>query len=783
MPIDFTQENAPGGVGVSLAYLVMGMYHDENGVERTVYWCGPKNRTGSGLMAPVPASVGSAVKRHSEPVVWEARLSRGVLDADLGPLTQHIQVITDMNFNVDISGGPNARVPVAGDLLRDVVYGRWSKKMVWAWLYDLGTGETQPIASGFFDRNPTSINANVFQVTIDVQPFLPEMAWPSRQLPTSTETSFPDATWGPAGDGDRYSEGEYGPHARRLYKCSVFQMNSDHFAKYMGSLFSQSPNAGSNQIDSLPRPSTDSTGPVNDWPYRNVADYQPGQPWPHIPSNDWGWREVIPYGYNNSAQVGNSWLRYCFAFVAFEPDCYVHDVVYQHNGAVTRLDAEVINNTSYWTKKTNFKTLRNEDPENGPIGTVVRITFSVGNYTWASNNLDDSANPLCWWGSRKCRIFARVSGAGTAVPDDPSLQIAQSLGVTLMKDGTTVGGPGYSSVYEGNRVWRVLEDVFAQPYYLRDELEAISPGLSGRIWGGTALSDFKSNVPDVGTGTQDEKHKFTGLNANVPSGLFELSRRSGDSPGRFNPGAGRPMSLREGLGSLASSFPFDIVQRVDPAVGETRLYPIWRTSFESPPDRIFEAQDLSKTDPPSLTQLADPDGNYANAIVVTFGEKYMQPELLCPQDLELNSGENLIDPTDERPFTYVSSDELLPEKVGTRIYKHIGVKKWNHVGDFGNELASRNLSQECAQPQRVVQATHGVRSFDVEMGSAIRYDITGVNGDVGMVRKMRFDYDLQTVQITSYHIDHYHKTPPTDPDDLGGLDETNRHVVPDAQDD
>jgi len=40
------------------------------------------------------------------------------------------------------------------------------------------------------------------------------------------------------------------------------------------------------------------------------------------------------------------------------------------------------------------------------------------------------------------------------------------------------------------------------------------------------------------------------------------------------------------------------------------------------------------------------------------------------------------------------------------------------------------------------------------MGEPIKYDMVGINSDVGMVRKMRYDFDLQQVQITSYHIDH-----------------------------
>jgi len=40
------------------------------------------------------------------------------------------------------------------------------------------------------------------------------------------------------------------------------------------------------------------------------------------------------------------------------------------------------------------------------------------------------------------------------------------------------------------------------------------------------------------------------------------------------------------------------------------------------------------------------------------------------------------------------------------------------------------------------------------MGAYVRYSIPGVNKEVGMVRKMRFDYDLQQVQMTTYHVDH-----------------------------
>ena len=66
MPIDWTTRER----ALSLAYLFEATYHDENGVERMVHWCGPKARVGSGLS--VPGSPSYPGNEQPMSCVWEA---------------------------------------------------------------------------------------------------------------------------------------------------------------------------------------------------------------------------------------------------------------------------------------------------------------------------------------------------------------------------------------------------------------------------------------------------------------------------------------------------------------------------------------------------------------------------------------------------------------------------------------------------------------------------------------------------------------------------------------
>lgn len=708
MPIDFSASTGFEGRALSLAYLVQGRYHDEDGKERFVYWCGPKNRVGSGLVAPLPSELPVAAgKRGASPhmIVWESRLNKCALDADLGPLSQTMQVVNDLSFNVDVSGGTNVPVPKPGDLLRDIVYGRWTNKDVRVWLYDLGSGNTQLIAHGYFDRNPTSINPNVFQVTVGVQPFLPQVEWPSLKLPTEEPENF---------NGNLYVQNPSGGLPQltdRRWKAGHFLLNPDLIGKYIGTVHGQGDLAQGNSNPTQERPLGGGTAP----------------------GFDWLWREIVPYGYNQGP-TSTYTTRHIFCFVSIEPDAYVQEVAFPLVGVYTGLNIEngepyrPGSNADPW--QSGFTTLHNTDPLNGPVGTVVRINISI--LGSGSPDPDISPNPCIWWMGPKTRIFARIKGSSGSTPWSVQPAVPN---VTIMTNDPA--GDDRSSP------WEIMHDLVGQPHYLRDVLEGVSTGLSGRIWGANALVDFKNATPQTLTighpsGQANAQKAWERTCCAIP---FDLSDN-------------RPMTLREGLGSLAASYPFDIVTRLDPTVGETRLFPIWRTTFSMKPSRVFTAAELSKTDPPSLTQLDNPDGFYANQVGTTFPEKYGQPHIITG-NVDTNYGDNKIDPTDQKTFTVHDPTEQTAEKEGAKIFYGGDVENWHHLGDIGDSIASWSMGIGRSQPQRVVQATHGVRSFDVEMGAPVRYDITGVNSDVGMVRKMRFDYDLQRVQITSYHVEYY----------------------------
>ena len=80
---------------------------------------------------------------------------------------------------------------------------------------------------------------------------------------------------------------------------------------------------------------------------------------------------------------------------------------------------------------------------------------------------------------------------------------------------------------------------------------------------------------------------------------------------------------------------------------------------------------------------------------------------------------------------------------------------WNHFDDNGNEAYARQyLGPEQAQPQRVITATHGIRSFEMQLGETLAYEIRGVNPATGQIRHLHFNYDDQTVEVTTNLADH-----------------------------
>ena len=144
-------------------------------------------------------------------------MNRASMDLTMGNIEQFFGAISDFTFTVDISGGSQATEPVAGDIRRDIVFGRWKNKQCRLWILDIETGDTQIMGRGSLDRNPNSIGPNSFQLVMDINPlFPPTLDWPQKQIPLDTQ------------------EFTYSNPGTHLYAPSQYMINPDHAGKFLG---------------------------------------------------------------------------------------------------------------------------------------------------------------------------------------------------------------------------------------------------------------------------------------------------------------------------------------------------------------------------------------------------------------------------------------------------------------------------------------------------------------------------------------------------------------------
>jgi len=631
MPIDWTTRERP----LSLAYLLEATYHDENGVERMVHWCGPKARVGSGLSVPVPPYPG---QRTQKTPVWEARMTRASMDLNMGNIDQVFGSISDLTFNIDISGGSQASVPVAGDLRRDIVFGRWRNKACRLWLLDLDTLDAQMMGKGSFDRNPNSIGPNTFQVVVGIDPIFPvSMTWPQGTVPVRVSDVFTYSN-----DGGQL----FAPSPNDQYA-----LNPDHAGKFFGLNF------GNGSLSSF------------------------------VPEDDYVWREIVPYG----KKVRALDELYIYAWVSPQKNCHVTEVWWENtNGENTPLEASTVD------------TFENLDPAMGPLGTCVRFVVPA-----------TSAFNFVWWspeGGAKSRAVARVKGPTAGQHSYYYYDSAGANPVSVYADTGILRAT----------LWQVIEDIITRPEYLN----------RNDVLGSGAIAEFMSTVPTVLNPVE-----YANLACVVPLELED-----------------KPLSVREALGSLASFFPFDWAHRYDELTEDWRLYPVWRSSFSSTPIHIFTVSDMSKTDAPAIVQYDNTDGKYANRVFVDVPPHHGKPTVA--DNTTTSGGDDDIFNLKTERYEHGDLAEQSALREDEVVTYNVKTKHWLHYGSPGNSSAAWSIGEERSQPQRTIQATHGVRSYRVKMGEPIKYDMVGINSDVGMVRKMRYDFDLQQVQITSYHIDH-----------------------------
>ena len=321
LPIDWDKPH------LRIAYLVEGVFRDSVGGRHVVRWCGPKDRTGSGLLARASVdgvAVHEAIslddltqghphdKRYTTAREgFEGRLSRCIFDKTLGTLKQNLQAVSQITLTVDLGDddlGPTAQLDVSA--LRDMaVHGRWRGQPVRFTLVDLDDPDhLETVAQGSWDRDPTDMTDRSFKMTIDVGDALPPtLQWPSYQVPNGTDQ------WIEPGSGGM------GLGSWPKTVPAAYYLNPDHKGKWLGQLY------GGISVDSL-------------------------------------YRELVIYGVDNTV-----W----FALVSPRFDQFCFDVWYEKDGGGLVQCSAIVS---------TLICFNNEDPRVGPIGTCMRFT-TLGDFS------------------------------------------------------------------------------------------------------------------------------------------------------------------------------------------------------------------------------------------------------------------------------------------------------------------------------------------------------------------------------------------------------------------
>jgi hypothetical protein len=409
------------------------------------------------------------------------------------------------------------------------------------------------------------------------------------------------------------------------------------------------------------------------------------------PSDDGVWKEVAPYGGGGQFQFFDGVLGRQFLF------CHVS---HKTGLFVHRVAFEAGAEVFIRGFADGLFTFENDDITEGPIGTNLRVDINGEQF-----GLVDQSNDLT--GARP-RIFARVSGWELGEYDP--------LGPGTPPESTDTG-----QVVEN--VWEVLDDLFSLPEFL---------GLSS-VWGSGALTDFENEIPAAAA----DWHK--GLCA-IPLDIVDA-----------------PPTMREVLEGIMLALPADIVQRFDPISDELRIYPIWREPRPgSTADHVLSREDFHTGSRSALPQFrvdSDPSRYYGNQTTVKGPTFYSEPQSMAtPFNDDVDQ---LVIPVNSVQFQEDATEASEPRNNGPQVTKY-EYEYWRQPGD-GAESTAQFISHSQSQPQRVITAVLGISGFRILLGESVRYAVPLFNlpTAIGMVRKIAYNLDAQTVTIESYHTSQY----------------------------
>ena len=318
-----------------IGYLIEGEFATEKGHTRRVRWCGPRERTGSGVAAMSSATgfIAPGVVGLQTPLVaWEPRLSGCVYDQTVGSLKQTIQAISDVTVNValeDSDINPSREIDAATYLGDAALYGRWKGHDAVLWLVDLDdVTHGEAVGEGTWDRDPTNLAPRGFRMTISIGEVIPpNMDWPMVQIPQTTDywqtTSYnnlvPGMPFSPTGGAS-----------------PDFGLNDNHKGKWVGQIF------GGDSVG------FETTDPAE----------SPGRLW----------KELVTYGATTTHH---------FALVSSRYDQFCYDVAYENTSGSVIYVSGVGGST--------INVFNNNNPTLGPTGTIVK--FSTSSFSpWSRKN-------------------------------------------------------------------------------------------------------------------------------------------------------------------------------------------------------------------------------------------------------------------------------------------------------------------------------------------------------------------------------------------------------------
>lgn len=359
---------------------------------------------------------------------------------------------------------------------------------------------------------------------------------------------------------------------------------------------------------------------------------------------------------------------------------------------------------------TSWRMGHNYIPTRGPLGTFLKITVDAA--VQANFNPDENDN----------RAYARIHGPGA---DPTTVEWNTSYG-----DGepfTTLNSPAAMSPAIEHAA-DILDEIFTKPEFLNE------PNLLGT--GATAA--FKASPP--------------------PGAVAEFGEFLSAVPQAVNDAT--PPTYRDVLSALMFSLPADLVYRLDPAVGERRLFPIYRKpqSATAAPTFDLRPSDYVSSQPVSVSQSIDPRNEYANEVTVQ-GQEFLDP----PSGIPLASSDLL---TTKRRRTQQARNaaEQGPTRLGAVVQATRKWEYWTSHSFNTGEQQSLYHAGEASQRQVWTVARLGPVGFQMQIGDTLRHNVHGITTRVGMIRRIQYSLDEQTAEVHACHLVFY------DTDEVGGDD-------------